>query len=64
MRGREPYTTSDEGVPFPNGFDISDLRYAEATITSGACGYLWAAHFGGGEIQEEPCRRPAKEKND
>lgn len=31
-------------------------NYAEATITSGPCGFLYAAHFGGGEVQEEPCR--------
>lgn len=34
--------------------------YAEATITTGACGYSWASHFGGGEVQTTPCtRRPA-----
>lgn len=32
-------------------------NFAEATITRGECGYSWAAHFGGGEVQKNPCLR-------
>lgn len=40
------------------GGPLQTETYAEGTITFGDCGYSRAGHFGGGEIQEERCRRP------
>jgi hypothetical protein len=45
------------------GGSVATENYGEATITSGECGYSEAAHWGGGELQRRPCRKPAASRS-
>ncbi len=40
------------------GGPLTVENFAEATISTGKCGYSWAAHFGGGEPDHQPLQRP------